>query len=129
MSDKIKILLVDDETDFIQAMALWLNSKGYTVSTVSNGKDALRMIKKQPPDIVFLDIVMPEMDGYTVIKLVREFNMTVPVIMMSAYEKESTVQKKVHFYGVFGFFDKGEDFSKAESLLKSALEISKKEGV
>ena len=121
MAEGTRVLLVDDERDFSYPMSLWFKSKGYSVTVVSSGEDALRIIKKEPPDIVFLDIVMPKMDGYTTLKLVREFNKTIPVVMMSAYEKESTVKKKVHFYGVFGFFDKGQDFSKALALLESAL--------
>jgi CheY-like chemotaxis protein len=123
MGKRINVLLVDDEPDFIEPMAFWFKSKGCRVNSVNSGEEALRMIRNRPPDIVFLDILMPNMDGYTVIKLVREFNSTIPVIMMSAYEKESNVKKKTNFYGVFGFFNKEEEFSKAWVMLKSALKI------
>ena len=126
MSKKIRVLFVDDEPDFTQTMSYWFKTKGYSVSCCYNGEEALRMIKSNPPDIVFLDILMPNMDGYTVLKLVREFNRTLPVIMMSAYEKESNVQKKVNFYGVFNFFNKEEHLSKAEALLISALKAETK---
>jgi len=121
MKKSVRILLVDDDPDFAQAMAFWLESRGYSVTLVLNGEDAIRTIKENTPDIVFLDIVMPHMDGYTVLKLVREFNETLPVIMMSAYEKEEKVKRKVNFYGVSSFFDKGDNFSKAMALLESAL--------
>ncbi|MGD9015719.1 MAG: response regulator [Candidatus Omnitrophota bacterium] len=117
------ILLVDDEPDFTESMSFWFKSKGYSVNSVHSGEDALRTIKSKAPDIVFLDILMPNMDGYTVIKLIREFNRILPVIMMSAYEKESNVKKKTNFYGVFGFYNKEEQFQKAEALLKAALKI------
>ena len=123
MGKKINVLLVDDEPDFIESMAFRLKSKGCCVNSVNSGEEALRMIRSNPPDIVFLDILMPNMDGYTVIKLVREFNSTLPVIMMSAYEKERNVIKKTNFYGVFGFFNKEDEFSKAWNMLKSALKI------
>ena len=126
MSRKIRILFVDDETDFVGTMCFWFKSKGFSVSLASNGEEALRVIKNYPPDIVFLDIIMPNMDGYTVLKLVREFNRTLPVIMMSAYEKESNVKKKTNFYGVFGFFNKEDEFSKALDLLRSALQLNEK---
>ena len=126
MSKKIRILFVDDEKDFVETMCFWFKSKGFSVSLASGGEEALRMIRGNPPDIVFLDIVMPNMDGYTVIKLIREFNKTLPVIMMSAYEKESNVKKKTNFYGVFGFFNKEEEFSRALDLLNSALKIDEK---
>jgi CheY-like chemotaxis protein len=126
MDKKIKVLLVDDEIDFAESMSFWFKSEGYSVSTASSGEEALRMIKNSPPDIVFLDIIMPNMDGYTVLKLVREFNRTIPVIMMSAYEKEGNVKKKTNFYGVFSFFNKEEHLSKAQTLLQSALRINGK---
>ena len=121
MDREIRILVVDDESDYTQPMTLWFKSKGYTIRSVANGEEALRIIKEDPPDIVFLDIIMPGMDGYTVLKLVREFNTTIPVVLMSAYEREKKVRRKANFYGVFGFFNKEEDFSKALSLLHSAL--------
>ena len=126
MNKKIRILLVDDEPDFAQSMTYWFKSKGYLVNAVNSGEEALRVIKSNTPDIVFLDILMPNMDGYTVLKLVREFNRTIPVIMMSAYEKESNVQKKANFYGVFNFYNKEEHLSKALALLASALKIDAK---
>ena len=126
MHKKIRILLVDDEPDFAQSMSFWFKSKGFSVSLASNGEEALRVIKSNPPDIVFLDIIMPNIDGYTVLKLVREFNRTLPVIMMSAYEKESNVKKKTNFYGVFGFFNKEDEFSMALDLLRSALQLNEK---
>ncbi|MBU0548904.1 MAG: response regulator [Candidatus Omnitrophica bacterium] len=120
---EIRILLVDDESDFTQAMALWFKSRGYSVSVVYDGESALRSIKKEPPGIVFLDIIMPHMNGYTVMKLIREFNKTLPVVFMSAHEEESEAKKKTSFYGVFAFFNKTSNFIEAEKLLNSALNI------
>ncbi|MFC1658868.1 response regulator [Candidatus Omnitrophota bacterium] len=123
---KVNILIVDDEPDFAESMCFWFKAKEYVVNVIHNGEEALRVIRKTPPDIVFLDIIMPNMDGYTVLKLVREFNRTLPVVMMSAYEKEKNVQKKTNFYGVFNFYDKGESLEKALTLLKSALNLEEK---
>ena len=126
MKKEIRILLVDDEADYLQAMAFWFRSKGYNVTAVSNGEHALRLIRESPPDIAFIDVIMPSMDGAVVVKIIREFNTTLPIIMMSAYEKESKVKKKVNFYGVYCFFNKSEDFSKAKALLDSALKLNEK---
>jgi len=71
MGRLISVLLVDDEADYTQPMAFWLKSKGYDVFSVTNGKDALNFIKETPPDIVFLDINMPVMDGPTTLKEIR----------------------------------------------------------
>ena len=121
MDKQISILLVDDEEDFPQTFSYWLKRQGYAVSVAHNGLEALEKIKKDSPDIVFLDLVMPNMDGYEVLKLIREFNQELPVIVMSAYVEDSRLQKKIDFYGASGIFYKGDEFQEASTLIKSAL--------
>jgi two-component system alkaline phosphatase synthesis response regulator PhoP len=123
MDKVIKVVLVDDETSFVEPMSLLFQEKGYSVSVVSNGKDALKKIKEDKPDIVFIDLIMPDMDGYTVLKKIREINQTLPVIMMSGYIEDTRVEKKINLQGVFATYHKGNDFSEALSLLKSALKL------
>jgi CheY-like chemotaxis protein len=121
----IKILLVDDEADFIQAMSYWFKSKGYSVLSAGNGQEALKLIKESPPDIVFLDINMPVMDGYQTLKCIREFNQDLPVIIISAYVDDQRARDTVR-YGVSGIFYKGKDFAEGLSLLESALRAHKR---
>ena len=123
MDKVIKVVLVDDETSFVEPMSLLFQEKGYSVSVFSNGKDALKKIKEDKPDIVFIDLIMPDMDGYTVLKKIREINQTLPVIMMSGYIEDTRVEKKINLQGVFATYHKGNDFSEALSLLKSALKL------
>jgi len=125
MDKVIKVVLVDDETSFVEPMSLLFQEKGYSVSVFSNGKDALKKIKEDKPDIVFVDLIMPDMDGYTVLKKIREINQTLPVIMMSGYIEDTRVEKKINLQGVFATYYKGNDFSEALSLLKSALKLEK----
>ena len=68
MDKVIKVVLVDDETSFVEPMSLLFQDKGYSVSVASNGQDALKKIEEDKPDIVFIDIIMPDMDGYMVLK-------------------------------------------------------------
>ena len=69
MENKFTILLVDDETDFLDPIAFWLESKGYTVKIASNGKEAVDSIQKEVPDIVaetataFLEPALPRFHG------------------------------------------------------------------
>ena len=126
MNKEIRILLVDDESDFTESMSFWFKSKGYSVTSVSNGKDALKTIKENPPDIVFLDIIMPNIDGLAVLKMIREFNKTLPVIMMSAYLQGSEGEREEDLRGSSGVFYKDEGFSKALALLESALSTDEK---
>lgn len=60
---KEKILLVDDEPDIIEIVGYNLKKEGFEVSTATNGKDAIKVAKKQLPDLIILDVMMPEMDG------------------------------------------------------------------
>jgi len=60
---KEKILLVDDEADILEIVGYNLKKEGYEVTTTDNGKDAIKLAKKENPDLIILDVMMPEMDG------------------------------------------------------------------
>jgi len=120
----IKILLVDDESDFTQPMSFWLKSKGYSVLVAPSGEDAIKIIKEQPVDIIFMDLNMPVMDGVTTVKKIREFNNTVPIIIISAYVDDKRISEATN-YGISGVFYKGEDFQAGLALLESALRTHK----
>ncbi len=81
-----KILVVDDEDDILNFLELVLSEKGYQVSTASGGQEALTKAQLERPDLVLLDIMMPRMDGWEVLKLLRvdEETAEVPVAMLSA---------------------------------------------
>jgi CheY-like chemotaxis protein len=125
MEKVTNVLLVDDEEDFRQVMTYWLKSKGYTVIPASNGEDAVRMAKENPPDIIFLDINMPVMDGIEAFKQIRVFNKTVPVIFISAFLDDKRISE-VRALGISGVFYKGIDFQEGLSLLEAALRTHKK---
>jgi len=126
MDKKIKVLLVDDEADFLHPMTYFLESNGYSVSKASNGRDALRVIKEDTPDIVFLDIILPDLDGIAVLKRIREFNQTLPVVMMSAYVKDVDFERGLRLHGGTHIYYKSEDLSRALALLNDALKIDKR---
>ena len=83
---KKKILVVDDEDDILQFLELVLTEKGYSVVTASGGHEALTRAQLERPDLVLLDIMMPQMDGWEVLKLLRIDDETarIPVAMLSA---------------------------------------------
>jgi DNA-binding response OmpR family regulator len=83
---KKKILIVDDEEDILHFLELVLREKGYDVVTAANGHDALTTAQIERPDLVLLDIMMPQMDGWEVLKLLRVDDETahIPVAMLSA---------------------------------------------
>ena len=81
-----KILVVDDEDDILQFLKLVLQEKGYGVATASGGHEALTRAQLEKPDLILLDIMMPQMDGWEVLKLLRVDPETarIPVAMLSA---------------------------------------------
>ncbi len=87
----IKTLIVDDETEIRRFLEVALGSQGHNVESVETGKDALRLISAKVPDIIILDLGLPDMDGKDIIRSVREWS-KVPIIVLSARDKE---QEKV----------------------------------
>ena len=81
-----KILVVDDEDDILHFLELVLREKGYDVATASGGHEALTKAQLKQPNLILLDIMMPQMDGWEVLKLLRvdEETADIPVAMLSA---------------------------------------------
>jgi two-component system KDP operon response regulator KdpE len=86
LKDKL-ILVVDDETRMINFMRMNLELEGSRVVSATNGKEALERTREDMPDVVLLDIMMPEMDGFETLKRLREFSQ-VPVLILTARDEE-----------------------------------------
>lgn len=91
--DHGNLLVVDDEENNRTLLARRLRRQGYTVSLAENGRQALAKLDRQPFDLVLLDILMPEMDGYQVLKAIKEHEIHrhLPVIMTSAIDELESV--------------------------------------
>ncbi len=85
--DSKRILVVDDETRMIGFIRMNLELEGFQVLEAHNGLEALEMIRTQLPDLVILDVMMPELDGFETLRILREFSNT-PVIMLTAKGEE-----------------------------------------
>lgn len=83
-----KILVVDDEKDFLAIMKKRLESSKYHVLTAASGKEALKKIKADKPDAVLLDILMPGLDGFEVLWMIRRYYKDLPVFMITAFSNE-----------------------------------------
>ena len=79
----MKILVVDDEELLVKGIRFNLQNDGYDVITGSNGAEAVALAQSQSPDLIILDVMMPEMDGLTACSKIREFS-TVPIILLTA---------------------------------------------
>ncbi len=90
----IRILLVDDEPDVIEIIKYNLDQEGYNVMTASNGKEALKKAQKNPPHLIIIDVMMPEMDGIEACEHLRSdptFNDTIIVFLTARGEDYSYV--------------------------------------
>jgi DNA-binding response OmpR family regulator len=87
---KIKILVVDDDANILKLISLYLDREGYEVAEAERGNDALRMFKASPPSLMLLDIMLPGMDGWQVLREVRKIS-GIPIIMLTA--KDETFDK------------------------------------
>lgn len=83
-----KVLVVDDEDEIRQLLRLYLEKDEYQVVEATNGEDALNILKSQEIDLVLLDIMMPKVNGYQVLKEIRANN-NIPVIMLSAKSQDA----------------------------------------
>jgi two-component system, OmpR family, alkaline phosphatase synthesis response regulator PhoP len=72
MGNTIKILLVDDEPDIVEFLGYNLKKEGYFVLTANNGKDAIAIAQREHPDLIILDVMMPDMDGIETCRQIRE---------------------------------------------------------
>ena len=79
----MKILVVDDEALLVKGIRFNIQNEGYEVITGSNGVEAVQLVQEQHPDLVVLDVMMPEMDGLTACAKIREFS-DVPIILLTA---------------------------------------------
>jgi len=86
MADKIRVLLVDDDPDFIEANSIILEASGFEVLTASSGAEGLKMVEDENPDVVVLDVMMENTDeGFAVArKIRRKLLSNVPIIMLTS---------------------------------------------
>jgi two-component system alkaline phosphatase synthesis response regulator PhoP len=86
-----KILIVEDEPDILQLVKLYLEKEGFRTATAVNGAQALKKVKEDKPDLIVLDLMLPELDGLEVCKRLRSTPDTamLPIIMLTAKAEES----------------------------------------
>lgn len=83
-----RILIIEDKEDLIKGLTLNLVDEGYVVDYALNGREGLEKALEQPPDLILLDIMMPEMDGLEVCRQLRQKKVSIPIIMLTAKGEE-----------------------------------------
>ncbi|HEX8426028.1 response regulator [Hymenobacter sp.] len=89
------ILIVDDEPNIVMSLEFLMRKNGYAVSIARNGTEALEAVDRAPVDIVLLDIMMPDVDGYQVCRHIkaRPDRATTKIVFLSAKTKDADIQK------------------------------------
>ena len=119
----MKILVVDDEALLVKGIRFNLQNEGYEVITGSNGLEAVAQVKEQQPDLVVLDVMMPEMDGLTACSKIREFS-NVPIIMLTA--KTDDMDKLLGFdHGVDDYLTKPFNILELKARIRALLRRSR----
>jgi CheY-like chemotaxis protein len=83
IEDQKRILIVDDEPGILKVLSIHLRHRGYAVTTSTSGREAIKLAREQAPDLLLVDILMPEVTGLDVLQQVRSFSRA-PVIVFSA---------------------------------------------
>ena len=119
-SKGVRILFIDDQADFLEAMAFWMKSKGHEVFTTTDPAVGLRLIRQGLVDVAFVDFKMPVMDGVEVITKIREFNQTIPVVLLTGHADEA-IARNAKKLNIAGFFSKMGAFQELERVLDVVL--------
>ena len=120
---KYKILVVDDEIDFLEMLRLRLEANNYSVVTAMDGNDALEKFKSEKPAAVLLDILMPGMDGIGVLKRIRKEDSKIPVFIITAFSNEERF-KIANKFNASGFIVKTNDLQREIQNITTAIGIA-----
>jgi CheY-like chemotaxis protein len=89
------VLIVDDEPDSSEFVSMYLRKHGYNTRCVANGRAALRALVNQTPDAVVLDVLMPEMDGISLLEVMRSYLRwyNIPILLLTAHANKKQMER------------------------------------
>lgn len=123
---KTRLLIVDDEADFRLAIQQSLSRRGFEVVEASGGKEAIYIIKENPPDIVLLDQKMPQMSGIETLKAIRKINEKLPVIILTGHGDYHTAIAGIKL-DIVDFIQKPVDIDQLSEHIRMLLSGEKEE--
>ena len=85
----LRILVIDDEPPIRKLLRVGLSAHGYQIVEASNGKMALDLLSEQAPDLVILDLGLPDMQGHELLRTIRARNDSVPIVVLSSRDDET----------------------------------------
>jgi len=124
MTEKTKILIVDDNLSLCKTMSFVLKRKGYEVSIANDGFEAIDTVKEEFFDIIFMDIKMPALNGVETYKKIKKINDKIIIVMMTAYAVEDLIQDALK-EGAYGVIYKPLDFENILSLIEKSKNTKK----
>lgn len=116
----IKILVIDDEKDFCQLFHKALTKEGYEVITALNGIEGIDKVKAEHPDIIFLDIRMPKMNGIETLGHIRRIDKDVVVIILTGYPDMDTALKG-YYLNIYDYMTKPFSLEKVNGVIKKVM--------
>lgn len=119
-----QILIVDDDKNIRRFLSLVLSSAGYKIFDVNSAKEALQTMEEQRIDLIILDIMLPDMDGYAFAELLRECNNDIPILMLSAKQLPQDI-KQGFLSGTDDYMTKPVDEEEMLLRIKALLRRSK----
>lgn len=122
LDNKIKVFVVDDEEDTREYIKSHFKRRGYLMFTAGSAEEALPIIKEENPNIMLLDMNLPKMNGIELLKLVRQFNPTIKVILISGSEMDPANDSQIKELDVLDVVRKPVSFEALEEILKKASE-------
>ena len=120
-----RVLIVDDEKDFLDIMAERMGAWGVEVSTTTSAENALKMVIKETYDVVIMDLMMPEMDGFKALKLFKETRPDLPIILLTANVPEEKCIEAIQL-GAMDVIEKPADLNLLTQKIKEAKARKKK---
>jgi len=118
-----KILIIDDEPNVRALLDMRLRHEGYDVFFADNGRKGLELYRQEHPDVIVLDLRMPELDGVAVLKEIRRVDLKQPVIVLTG-DTTPEVERQVRALGVSEFIIKGSSMKFLVDTLKCLLKPS-----
>lgn len=114
----MKIMVVDDDTHILRLYKEELTEEGYDVVVAGTGKEAIEMFERENPDLVTLDILMPDIDGISLLRRMKEIRPRMPIIMSTAYDYRDDFA----VWASEAYLVKSHDLTELKSTIKGLLE-------
>lgn len=117
MNQKKTILIVDDDIDLLENTAFLIKSSGYDVIMAQNGAEAVQKYKETSPNLVFMDVRMPILDGYDAFFKIKQFDANAKVILITAYAQDEKKHIKAKELGLIDTISKPYNIEQLEDAL------------